>query len=41
MRLDDGHYLNMGMIGYFVSLIIAVIGLILFFVNCDENFDRR
>ncbi|GMH68868.1 hypothetical protein TL16_g05029 [Triparma laevis f. inornata] len=40
MRLDDGHYLNMGMIGYFVSLIIVVIGLILFFVNCDENFDR-
>lgn len=37
-----GHYLSAerGMIGYGVSLGLAVLGLIIFFVNCDEKFDR-
>ncbi|GMI05280.1 hypothetical protein TrVE_jg3836 [Triparma verrucosa] len=41
-ELGGGHYfgLTTGMLGYAVSLGLAAIGLALFFMNCDENFDR-
>ncbi|GMH83786.1 hypothetical protein TrST_g4915 [Triparma strigata] len=40
-KLDDSHYLNLstGMFGYGLSIGLAAIGLLLFFVNCDDDFE--
>lgn len=36
------HYLSLtgGMTGYGISLGLAAVGLVMFFSNCDPNFDR-
>ncbi|GMH65857.1 hypothetical protein TL16_g11548 [Triparma laevis f. inornata] len=41
-ELSEKHYLGCwdGMTAYGVSLTLVAVGLVLFFVNCDPNFDR-
>ncbi|GMH88430.1 hypothetical protein TL16_g11155 [Triparma laevis f. inornata] len=41
-ELGEDHWLSItnGMIGYGISLALAAVGLTMFLMNCDKNFDR-
>lgn len=41
-ELGEKHYLSLetGMLGYGIGLGLAAVGLVMFFRNCDPNFDR-
>ncbi|GMH75404.1 hypothetical protein TL16_g06753 [Triparma laevis f. inornata] len=40
--VKKGHYLSLetGMAGYGISLVLAAVGLVIFFKNCNDHFDR-